>query len=199
MNAVPAKTRSDAWGEDLPEETRWELYNLSKPPQDGEDRPYLRTYELAREHIAALSLTPPARAGWYRFLARMRTEDQRRLVFRCAGSRDSAQSLADESRVSDAVAAEAFKALAVDAAISGDRKGAALFTPAADKYRASVSKAAELDLRARAQQTKEDELRLAREKFEAAEKRLAKTAETVADTKLTPEEKEARLKEIYGI
>ena len=31
------KTRSDAWGEDLPEETRWEIYGFTKPPRAGDD------------------------------------------------------------------------------------------------------------------------------------------------------------------
>ena len=68
------KTRSDAWGEDLPEETRWEIYGFTKPPREGDDesRPHLKSYEDAREHAAARGITPPSRAGWYRFLARMR-------------------------------------------------------------------------------------------------------------------------------
>lgn len=45
----------------------------------------------------------------------------------------------------------------------------------------------------------DDALRLAREKFEAAERRAAQAKETIADRKLTPEEREAKLREIYGI
>lgn len=43
-----------------------------------------------------------------------------------------------------------------------------------------------------------DELALAREKFEAAEKRLAAVGDTVNSTKLTADEKERKLKEIFG-
>ena len=43
-----------------------------------------------------------------------------------------------------------------------------------------------------------NELALAREKFEAAERRLAAVGDTVNSTKLTAEEKERKLKEIFG-
>lgn len=43
------------------------------------------------------------------------------------------------------------------------------------------------------------QLALDREKFEAAERRLAAAKTAVADQKLTPAEREAKLKEIFGI
>ncbi len=45
----------------------------------------------------------------------------------------------------------------------------------------------------------DDALRLAREKFEAAERRAAQAKATISDRKLTPEEREAKLKEIFGL
>ena len=45
----------------------------------------------------------------------------------------------------------------------------------------------------------DDALRLAREKFEAAERRAAQAKETISDRKLTPEERESKLKEIFGL
>ena len=45
----------------------------------------------------------------------------------------------------------------------------------------------------------DEQLALAREKFEAAERRAAQAKETISDRKLTPEEREAKLKEIFGL
>ena len=45
----------------------------------------------------------------------------------------------------------------------------------------------------------DDALRLAREKFEASERRAAQAKATISDRKLTPEERESKLKEIFGL
>ena len=176
------KTRSDAWGEDLPEETRWEIYGFTKPPREGDDesRPHLKSYEDAREHAAARGIPPPSRAGWYRFLARRRYAAQLRLAYRVQGAGETATDLAREAGITDATAAEAFRALSVNAAMDGDDKGAALYATAAAKFRVVTLKSSEITLRERAQTVKEEELRLAREKFEAAEKRLNAVQDAVA-------------------
>ena len=191
-----AKTRSDAWGEDLPEETRWEIYGFTKPPREGDDasRPHLKSYEDAREHAAARGITPPSRAGWYRFLARMRKAEHLRLVYRVQGAGETATDLAREAGITDATAAEAFRALSVNAAMDGDDKGAALYANAAAKFKEATLKSNELALRERAQATKDDQLKLAREKFEfdAAKKAMELAAEikdVAGDDSLDDDEK----------
>ena len=190
------KTRSDAWGEDLPEETRWEIYGFTKPPREGDDasRPHLKSYEDAREHAAARGITPPSRAGWYRFLARMRKEEHLRLVYRVQGAGETATDLAREAGITDATAAEAFRALSVNAAMDGDDKGAALYANAAAKFRDATLKSSEITLRERAQETKDEQLKLAREKFEfdAAKKAMELAAEikdVAGDDSLDDDEK----------
>ena len=59
--------------------------------------------------------------------------------------------------------------------------------------------AADLNLKERSQKTKDEQLKLAREKFEAAERRENAAKATLGDTKLTPAEREAKLREIYGV
>ena len=190
------KTRSDAWGEDLPEETRWEIYGYTKPPREGDDasRPHLKSYEDARDHAAARGITPPSRAGWYRFLARMRKAEHLRLVYRVQGAGETATDLARAAGISDATAAEAFRALSVNAAMDGDDKGAALYANAAAKFKEATLKSNELALRERAQATKDDQLKLAREKFEfdAAKKAMELAAEikdVAGDDSLDDDEK----------
>ena len=200
------KTRSDAWGEDLPEETRWEIYGFTKPPRDGDDesRPHLKSYEDAREHAAARGITPPSRAGWYRFLARMRKAEHLRLVYRVQGAGETATDLAREAGITDATAAEAFRALSVNAAMDGDDKGAALYANAAAKFRDATLKSSEITLRARAQETKDEQLKLAREKFEfdAAKKAMELAAEikdVAGDDSLDDDEKIQKVREaLFG-
>lgn len=201
-----AKTRSDAWGEDLPEETRWEIYGFTKPPREGDDasRPHLKSYEDAREHAAARGITPPSRAGWYRFLARMRKAEHLRLVYRVQGAGETATDLAREAGITDATAAEAFRALSVNAAMDGDDKGAALYANAAAMFKAATIKSGEFALRERAQATKEEQLRLEREKFEynAAKKAMEFAAEiktVAADDGLDDDEKIRKVREaLFG-
>ena len=194
------KTRSDAWGEDLPEETRWEIFGFTKPPrEDDADRPHLKSYEDAREHAAARGIAPPSRAGWYRFLARMRKEEHLRLVYRVQGAGETAADLAREAGLTDDTAAEAFRALSVNAAMDGDDKGAALYANAAAKFRDATLKSSEITLRERAQTVKEEELRIAQEKLRILQAKEAKAVETVADAQLTDAERVARIKGIFGI
>ena len=201
-----AKTRSDAWGEDLPEETRWEIYGFTKPPREGDDesRPHLKSYEDAREHAAARGITPPSRAGWYRFLARMRKAEHLRLVYRVQGAGETATDLAREAGITDATAAEAFRALSVNAAMDGDDKGAALYANAAAKFRDATLKSSEITLRERAQETKDELLKLAREKFEfdAAKKAMELAAEikdVAGDDSLDDDEKIQKVREaLFG-
>ena len=200
------KTRSDAWGEDLSEETRWEIYGFTKPPREGDDasRPHLKSYEDAREHAAARGITPPSRAGWYRFLARMRKAEHLRLVYRVQGAGETAADLAREAGITDATAAEAFRALSVNAAMDGDDKGAALYANAAAKFRDATLKSSEITLRERAQETKDEQLRLEREKFEynAAKKAMEFAAEiktVAADDGLDDDEKIQKVREaLFG-
>ena len=62
-----------------------------------------------------------------------------------------------------------------------------------------LQKEQELALKSAAQSTKDEQLKLAREKFEAAERRENAAKATVADNKLSDEERMAKLREIYGI
>lgn len=195
------KTRSDAWGEDLPEETLWEIYGYTKPPREGDDesRPHLKSYEDAREHAAARGITPPSRAGWYRFLARMRKAEHLRLVYRVQGAGETATDLAREAGITDATAAEAFRALSVNAAMDGDDKGAALYANAAAKFRDATLKSSEITLRERAQTVKEEELKIAQEKLRLLQAKEAKAVDAVSDAQLTDAERVEKVKSIFGI
>ena len=184
-----AKTRIDAWGEDIPEEKRWELYEALR----------CEAWTEVRKRLSLDGLVEPSRAGWYRFLARMRKADAARRIERMAQSVAEAQSVADKAGIKAAVFVETLKTLAIDRAMSGDDKGATGFASAAAAIWDRAQKEKELELKAAAQQTRDEQLKLAREKFEAAERRESAAKGAISDAKLTDEQRMAKLREIYGI
>ena len=181
---MTAKLRSDAWEAGLSEEMRRELYRLTKTPTDEErkeNRPWLRDFD--RDVLPYLSLqgiAAPSRAGWYRFLGRMREAAAAKTFIRL----ETAKRIADgvvASHIDPTLAARMMTSLAVDEAAKPDEerneKVMQVFASSAAMFHAASAKERELELKAAAQQTKDEQLRLAREKFEAAEKRLAAVAE----------------------
>ena len=180
------KTRSDAWGEDLSDDVKWRLYNWSRPLRKDEDeRPVLDTYEKAAAQIMSEGLSEPSRSGWYRFLARMRLHLHLKTIFRVSGACESAKEMASEAKIDFAMAANAFRARAVDASMEGDEEATAVYSKAATAFAQEARKA--------------EELKIALRKLELLEKKEADAKKTVTDTKLTPEEREQKLKEIFGL
>lgn len=177
------KTHSNAWGEDLPEQTRWELYALTKPPTEAEreaGRAWLRDFRAdVLPHLAAAGLAAPGRSAWYRFLGRMREAEAAKAIISVETSKRIAQGIV-RADVDARLAADMMTALSVDAASKGNDEAAKILADSAAKYHAAALGAQKLRLDEKRQRTAEETLRLAREKFEAAEKRLAQMAE-VAD------------------
>ena len=193
------KTHSNAWGEDLPEDTRRQIYAWTKPPTDEEKkagRPWLRNFHGdVLPYLSLQGIVAPSEAGWYRFLGRMREQAAARTIIGLETSKRIAQGMAD-SGVDPRLAADVMTSLAVDEAAKPEEerneKVMGIFASAAAMFRTTDQRERELKLKAAAQQTKDEQLKLAREKFEAAEKRLAAVQEAVKSAKtsgggLTPE------------
>lgn len=201
MKETVHKIRSDAWGEELAEEVRWELYGLTKPPTEEEreaGRVWLKDYlKDVVPFLEKMRVTVPGRSVWYRFLGRMRCQERIRLVEQVASSAKTAGAVA-RAGVDDLTAAETFKGLSIDAAMEGDAERSAFYARASAVFAERAAKAAEMQLKERAQGTKEAQLKLAREKFEAAERREAEAKGVIGDAKLSDEDKLARMREIFG-
>ncbi len=184
--APDRKTNSNAWGQDLAEAQRWELYELAKAPAEDEERPWLRDYRRdVVPYLEGIGLPVPSRAGWYRFLGRMREAEAAKRILSVESSKRIARGI-QKVQVDNALAADMFTALSVDAAALGNDEGAKMLADAAAKYAAAALAEKKLELGRAAQATKEEQLRLAREKFEAAEKRLAAVREACEGAKAAP-------------
>ncbi len=185
------KTRSDAWGEDLPEDVRWQCYDLAK------GQPWPKAVLDQLEKIGCVRL--PTRSAWYRFLTRMRKADAARRIEKLAQSVAEAETVAEKHNIKAKIFVETLKTLAIDSAMTGDSKSATALAGAAASIWDRAQKEKELELKEAAQNTKDAALALAREKFEAAEKRLAAVKGAVDEPALTDAERVAKVRSIFGL
>ena len=176
------KTHSNAWGEDLPEETRRQLYAYTKAPTDEEKkagRPWLRRFhEDVVPHLSLQGIVAPSAAGWYRFLQRMRIAEAEQARFSVEGAKRIAEGVV-AAHVDAKLAADYLTAKALDASTDPRpeaQQSAAILAAAAAKFHS-----------------------LAREKFEAAEKRLAAVQGAVDAPQLSDAERVAKIKGIFGM
>lgn len=182
------KLRSDAWDAGLTDEQRWQCYDKCRAIAW-----YLATQYIQQEYGERIS-----RGAYYRWLTRMRSMEGERRLGQAREAAMEAAAIAKGSPLADDITAEAYKAMAIEAAIKTDAKTAAQYVQMAVAISSRALKRQELELRARAQEIKEQELKLAQDKFAAAEARLnAVKAAVSAD--LSPEERERKIKDIFGI
>ena len=185
--------RIDAWGANLTEAQRWELYQAH----------YLHaSWEAVCDWAEAeLSIERPTRSAYYRFRSRMaERESEHRIEMaitekgRISREMDAIGEISPELK-------RAFEQRSLESELRGDHQGAEKWLKLALNLGDAMNNKAELALKAKAQERAENQLALMREKFEAAERRaaLADRAETVAASDLTPEEREKKLKEIFGL
>lgn len=186
------KLRKDAWEAPLSAELREKFYFAIEPLDFPEG-----TALAAKEPY---SLRATSIQAYYRCQARARAAIEKAKTRAAALAKlETAQAVAPLVRsaavnaVGDGVMADTLASLAATAVMQGaDKDTVTALGSLACGFRANALKAA-------AQQTKDEQLKLAREKFEAAERRENAAKGTIADAKLTDEERMAKLKEIYGI
>lgn len=202
------KTHSNAFGENLPDETRRELYALTKPPTEAEKeagRPWLRDFRRdVVPHLKKAGIAAPGMTAWYRFLGRMRLEEAAQIAISVETAKRIAQGVV-RADVDPKLAAEMFTGLSVDAATQGNDEAAKMLADSAAKYHAAALGAEKLKLDAARQRTAEESLRLSREKFEfdaakAAMEQAAKIKGIAGDDSLGADEKIARVRAaLFGV
>ena len=104
-----------------------------------------------------------------------------------------------DTKALDERAANALRAAYWQAISSGDQEAIKTFASLVLDYNVDKRGFFDIDIKRKALAVKENQLALAREKFEAAEARLAQAKTTLSDTALTPAEREAKLKSLFGI
>jgi hypothetical protein len=181
--------RTDSWASSLTEEQSWQLYYKSRA---------LRWNEAADWAVKEYGVEAPSRTAFYAWLAHMRGIESAHRLEQAATAAAEAAALAKTKTSDDALIA-AYKAMGAELALrTGSAGEAGKFVQMAGALADRRLRAEELKLKARAQSTKDEQLKLAREKFQAAERRENAAKGTLADERLTPDEKLKELDRLFG-
>ena len=170
------KTRTDAWEAKLSDEDRTKLYVLCGHLS-------YNTARLVAKKEMKLDL--PGSSTFYRFLERMRAEDAGMQLARASQVQREIGLMSAKAGIPDLELVSSFQTMGAEAALKGDFKAMAQLIMSA------------CDIARKGQ--KDEELRIANEKLKLAQTKEAAAVKTVKDTKLTPEEREQKLKEIFGL
>lgn len=170
------KTRTDAWEAKLSDEDRTKLYALCGHLS------YNSAKLLAKSE---LKITLPGSSSFYRFLARMREEDCALRLAKASQVTKEVGLMAAKSGISDLDLVKSFQNMGAEAALAGDSKTATRLIMMA------------CDLARKGQ--KQEALRIANEKLKLAQAKEQKATKVIGDKKLTDAERQAKLKEIFGL
>lgn len=170
------KTRTDAWEAKLSDEDRTKLYALCGHLS------YNSAKLLAKSE---LKITLPGSSSFYRFLARMREEDCALRLAKASQVTKEVGLMAEKSGISDLDLVKSFQNMGAEAALAGDSKTATRLIMMA------------CDLARKGQ--KQEALRIANEKLKLAQAKEQKATKVIGDKKLTDAERQAKLKEIFGL
>lgn len=175
----------------LSEEQLWQLYSVAKRCQ------WFETVAHAQKEFGLEAKV--SRSAYYRWLDWMRGEESERRLAQARIAALEAGELAKTVGLKDETAIAAYKGLAAEFALKSDAKTASRYMRLAMDLRDRQLRSREVELKDAAQSTKDEQLKLAREKFEAAERRENAAKGAIADTKLTDEERVAKIKSIFGM
>ncbi|MBR2714311.1 MAG: hypothetical protein IKB76_06005 [Kiritimatiellae bacterium] len=170
------KTRTDAWEAKLSDEDRTKLYALCG---------HLSYNSAKLVAKSELKITLPGSSSFYRFLARMREEDCALRLAKASAVTKEVGLMATKSGISDLDLVKSFQNMAAEAALSGDSKTATRLVMMA------------CDIARKGQ--KQEALRIANEKLKLAQAKEQKATKVIGDKKLTDAERQAKLKEIFGL
>ena len=170
------KTRTDAWEGKLSDEERTKLYALCGHLS------YNSAKLLAKSE---LKITLPGSSTFYRFLARMREEDCALRLAKASQVSKEVALMSAKSGITDLDLVKSFQNMGAEAALAGDSKTATRLIMMA------------CDLARKGQ--KQEELRIANEKLKLAQAKEQKATKVIGDKKLTDAERQAKLKEIFGL
>ena len=184
--------RSDSWYATIDEQQLWQLYSIA---QRG-----AKWFEVAKVAKEELGLdVNPSRSGYYRWLDFMREQESERRLASARIAALEADDIAKGVGLKDETAIKAYKSLAAEVSLkTGDpKKGGQFLRMAMDLVDRQLH-AAEVELKTKDLARKDEELKIAQEKLKIEQAKNAAAKETANDTKLTNEQKLAKMKEIFG-
>lgn len=171
------KTRSDAWEGRLTDEQQSRVYLAA-----GTARNFHEAKLIIKKDFPDVKV--PSERAWYRFLDRMRNNAAMLLQRAAAAARD-VKTMAKTTKFDRVDLINSFQTLAAEAEFAGEHDRAkALFDV--------VFNLSHINLRA-------EELRVAQGKLKILEAKEAKATKVIANEKLTPAQREQKLKEIFGL
>lgn len=171
------KIRSDAWEGRLTDEQQSRVYLAAGTAKNFHEAKLIIQKDFPDVKV-------PSERAWYRFLDRMRNNAAMLLQRAAAAARD-VKTMAKTTKFDRVDLINSFQTLAAEAEFAGDHDRAkALFD--------TVFKLAHIDQR-------EEELRIASDRLKILEAKEAKATKVIANEKLSPEQREQKLKEIFGL
>ena len=171
------KTRSDAWEGRLTDEQQSRVYLAA-----GTAKNFHEAKLIIKKNFPDVKV--PSERAWYRFLDRMRNNAAMLLQRAAAAARD-VKTMAKTTKFDRVDLINSFQTLAAEAEFAGEHDRAkALFD--------TVFKLAHIDQR-------DEELRIASDRLKILESKEAKATKVIANEKLTPAQREQKLKEIFGL
>ena len=186
------KLRTDSWAAGLTEEQLWQLYNKSLRMNWPEIADWaVKEFGIKRK---------PKRTAYFEWKETMAKAEHLHRIECGALAQGMIREGAATNTLQDGEARKALEQRAVELAmLTNDIDAAKDLYNLVLAIRDRELHAAELDIKERSQKTKDAQLKLAREKFEAAERRENAAKATLGDTKLTDEERVAKIKSIFGM
>lgn len=187
-----AKTRVDSWASALTEEEAWNLFYRARQTHWSEAAEWAaKEYSLERT---------PSRSSFYAWLKEMAAAEHEHNMAQALLAQHHARTLAKEYKITDEDSIKALMATATDAAlVAHDPRLAKTLFETALSIRDRQQKEADLAIKKRAQKVKEKDLELSMRRLQLLEEKHKEARKTLAQPSLTPEEREAKLKEIFGL
>lgn len=185
------KPRIDRWDNCLTEQERWQIYERTRKQH------WASVVAWMMQEYPQIGDTP-SKSAFFRWCKSMRQCESAHRLESALVAREEANALVS-AVTNDKTLIDAYQTLAQDLALKGDADSAAKYCKMAISLAERLTKNEELELKKEKLALDKELLKLNREKFEAQEAREREACATLKDAEITPEEREARLKQIFHI
>jgi len=184
--------RTDSWAAGLTEDQKWTLFHRARKCA-WEEAAGWAVKEFGLERM-------PSRTAFFNWKAAMQKDEHPHMIEQSLLAQEQAKSIAERYEVTDEEHVKMLLSAATNATIlTENSKLAAQLIECAMDIKDRTQRAQELKLEERKIAVKEEELTIARRKLEIYEKAKSAAKKVTEDKKLTPEEREARIKAIFGL